>query len=184
MRTGLLAFVLMLSVLSTGCKTAGSTPEDRANTVRLSEAAVNDFERLKPSAYETYNKASVGMAVFPSIGKGGLGVGGAYGRGAVFEDGELTGYCKVEELNYGFQLGGQAITMIMFFENEPALQRFKRGEFALDASASAVIVEADASYTADFKKGVATTTFDSTGLMYQATLGGKRFKYLPADTFD
>jgi len=184
MRYALFALTIFIGLSSVGCATVGETPEARAETVRKAQYTVDQFEKNQPATYKLYNDAAIAKAVFPSIGKGGAGIGGAYGRGAVLQDGELIGYCKVEEINIGFQLGGQAISMIMFFKDKPALQRFQNGEISGDASASAVIVEADASATADFKNGVATATFDSAGAMYQATIGGKRFEYVPAELYE
>lgn len=184
MRIALFALTLFIGLSSVGCATVGATPEDRAETVRKAEFTISEFKKNQPATYKLYNDAAIAKAVFPNIGKGGVGIGGAYGRGAVFQDGELIGYCKVEEVNIGFQLGGQAISMIMFFQNKAALQRFQQGEVSGAASASAVIVEADASATADFKNGVATATFDSAGAMYQATIGGKRFEYVPAELYE
>lgn len=184
MRYTLLAIVLLAAFSALGCSTAPDSPEARALLVDDANRTLNTFKKLNPGAHKAYTESSVGVAVFPAVGKGGAGIGGAYGKGVVFDAGNLAGYCKIEELNIGFQLGGQEQSMIMFFGDDAALNRFKRGEVAGDASASAVAVNADASASADFKNGVATYTFDSAGAMYQATVGGKRFKFVPKDAYE
>lgn len=87
------------------------------------------------------------------------------------------GYCKIEQATIGFQLGGQAYSQIIFFQNKAALQAFKRGEIQGAAQASA-------SAQADYENGVAVFSMDSAGLMYEASVGGQKFSYLPKDAVD
>lgn len=140
---------------------------------------------------------SYGWAVFPNIGKGGLGVGGAYGNGCVFAGGRRTGGTKMVQLSVGFQAGGQAYSQIVFFKDKRAYDEFTSGNFEFGAGASAVAITAAASAQAgsagtsagasvtkdqartegDFVKGMAVFTIAKGGLMYEAALAGQKFSF-------
>ena len=142
---------------------------------------------------------SYGYAVFPTIGKGGIGIGGAYGKGRVYEKGKYVGDTEVAQVTLGFQLGGQAFSQIIFFEDQRAFKEFTSGNFEFGAQASAVAITAGASAAAtttgnsagisagrndantkgSYHRGMATFTVAKGGLMYEATIGGQKFKYTP-----
>lgn len=160
---------------------------------RLSvQAALLDFEKSQSLA--PYFADSFGCAVFPTIGKGGLGVGAAHGAGWVFRRGELEGMTKMTQVTVGFQAGVQAYSQIIFFEDEAAYLRFTTGNFELGAQASAVALtiganasastaggaSAGARYTqakSRFTEGLAVFTLAKGGLMYEATVGGQKFTF-------
>jgi len=138
-------------------------------------------------------------ALFPTIGKGGVGVGAAHGSGRVFRGGKAIGDTSMTQLSVGLQLGGQAFSQIIFFEDERALKEFTSGNFEFGAEASAVAITAaagaqastsgssagasggknDATTVGKYYKGMATFTIAKGGLMYQATIGGQKFSYKP-----
>jgi lipid-binding SYLF domain-containing protein len=118
--------------------------------------------------------------VFPTVGKGAVGVGGAYGKGVVYQQGEVVGYCDLSQGTVGLQLGGQAYREIIFFEYKEALDWFKTGNFAFSAQASAVAVNEGASADAKYDRGVAVFTMTKGGLMFEASIGGQKFGYQPA----
>ncbi len=120
---------------------------------------------------------AAGYAVFPSVGKGAIGVGGAYGRGELFEYGQVTGFCDISQATIGFQLGGQAYSELIFFETANALTRFRRGNFAFAAQVSAVAATAGVSADADYESGVIVFTMTKGGLMYEASVGGQKFSF-------
>ncbi|WP_455197076.1 hypothetical protein [Kaarinaea lacus] len=141
-----------------------------------------------------------GYAVFPTIGKGGIGIGGAHGSGQVYADGKLTGKTSMTQVNIGFQFGGQAFSQIIFFEDQRAYKEFTSGEFEFSAQASAVAItagaqakagtggatagataKADAGKQAEvgYQKGMAVFTFVKGGLMYEASIGGQAFGFEP-----
>ena len=128
--------------------------------------------RLKP-----YFKEAAGFAVFPNIAKAGLGIGGARGNGEVFEDGKVIGYTTVTQLSFGFQLGGQAFSQIIFFQNKRDIDRFTDGNFEFGASASAALITEGANASVDYTNGVAVMTFSKGGLMYEASIGGHKFTF-------
>lgn len=120
---------------------------------------------------------SVGYAVFPTVGKGGLCVGGAYGSGVLYAGGKPAGKATLTQVTVGFQLGGQAYSEVIFFENEKVLADFKAGNFALAAAASAVALASGASANAKYREGVAVFTATKAGLMFEAAVGGQKFSY-------
>jgi len=142
---------------------------------------------------------SYGYAVFPTIGKAGLGIGGAYGEGRVFEKGAYIGDTKMTQLSIGFQAGGQGLSQIIFFQDKRALDEFTSGNFEFGANASAVVITAAASGTASstgasagasggkkdattagqYHKGMAVFMIAKGGLMYEASVSGQKFSYKP-----
>ena len=137
--------------------------------------ALNKFKKI--SSLKTYFKKARGYAVFPNIGKGGIGIGGARGKGEVFEKGKVIGSTTLTQVSVGFQLGGQAFSQIIFFKNKKSLERFTEGNFEFGASASAVLISEGANASADYSDGVAVFTFSKGGLMYEASIGGQKFSY-------
>ncbi len=142
---------------------------------------------------------SYGYAVFPTIGKAGVGIGGAYGKGRVYREGVYVGDTSMKQLTVGWQLGGQGYSQIIFFEDERAFKDFTTGKFEFGAQATAVAITAGASAAAGtggaaatagsrkdeattagtYYKGMATFTVAKGGLMYEASIGGQKFSYRP-----
>ena len=138
-----------------------------------------------------------GYAVFPTIGKGGIGIGGAHGSGRVYEAGTHVGEASMTQVTVGWQLGGQAYSQIIFFEDKRAFDEFTRGDFEFGAQATAVAITAGASAQAstggagasagssagksktagEYHKGMAVFTVAKGGLMYEASIGGQKFTY-------
>ena len=137
--------------------------------------ALNKFKKI--SSLKTYFKKARGYAVFPNVGKGGIGIGGARGKGEVFENGKVIGSTKLTQVSIGFQLGGQAFSQIIFFKDKKSLERFTEGNFEFGASASAALISEGANASADYSDGVAVLTFSKGGLMYEASIGGQKFSY-------
>jgi lipid-binding SYLF domain-containing protein len=146
--------------------------------------------------------ACYGYAVFPTIGKGGLIVGGAHGSGHVYEKGTYIGDTTVTQVSVGFQAGGQAYSQIIFFEDKRALDEFTNGNFEFDAGVSAVAITAAASGDAGtqgasatasggkkdattvgshYYKGMAVFTIVKGGAMFQASVAGQKFTYTPKE---
>jgi lipid-binding SYLF domain-containing protein len=154
-------------------------------------AAIDKF-KASPQLTKFFNN-SYGYAIFPNIGKGGFGLGGAYGEGSVFKKGQKTGTSSMIQVTLGFQLGGQAFSEIIFFQNEKSYQDFTSGNFEFSAQASAVAITAAAnaktsttgmaagagekSQTGKYQNGMAAFTYIKGGLMYEAALGGQKFSF-------
>lgn len=149
---------------------------------------------------QQFFESSYGYAVFPTIGKGGIVVGGAHGKGQVYAGGKPTGKTSMTQLTVGFQLGGQAYSQMIFFQDKRAYEEFTSGNFEFGAQASAVAitagVQAQAStggstasantgykdsgaQQANYQKGMAVFTLAKGGLMYEASIGGQKFSFEP-----
>ncbi len=134
------------------------------------------FEKGDPGMQAWFREA-YGYAVFPSVGKGGIGIGGARGKGLVYEQRKLVGKVTLTQVTVGFQLGGQAFSEVIFFKDKTAFDDFRRGNFEFEAGVSAVALTAGASADLAYSKGVAVVTATKGGLMYEASVGGQKFDY-------
>ena len=137
---------------------------------------IEKFKAKDPGMEKIFADA-VGYAVFPTVGKGGIGIGGARGKGWVYEGGWIAGKSTLTQVTIGLQLGGQAYSEIVFFQTRQALDNFKQGHLKLDAQASAVALTARASADLAYRKGVAIVTMAKGGLMYEASVGGQKFSF-------
>jgi len=159
--------------------------------------AISTFKYAGESG--TYFENCYGYAVFPTVGKGGLGVGAAHGSGRVYEHDKYVGDVKMNQVSVGLQAGGQAFSQIVFFQDKRSFDDCVGGEFEFDATVQAVAITAsatasagtaganagaasgakDATTAGKYHKGMAVFTVAKGGLMYQAAVGGQRFKYKP-----
>jgi len=154
----------------------------------------------KSEAVQPFFKNAYGYAVFPTIGKGGIGIGGSYGTGQVYEGGKVTGEVSMIKGSIGWQFGGQAFSQMIFFEDKRAYDDFTSGNFEFDATASAVAITAGAQAKAgtegtsagasagpatgkqaktSYHKGMVVFTHAKGGLMYEASIGGQKFTFKP-----
>jgi lipid-binding SYLF domain-containing protein len=140
------------------------------------DSAKAEFLKTDPSLSNLFANAA-GYVIFPNVGKGAVGVGGASGNGIVYEKGKMIGKAKMSQVSIGFQVGGQAYRELIFFENQEALDRFKKNNVELSAQASAVAATAGASANAKYREGVMIYTQQKGGLMYEASVGGQKFKF-------
>ena len=118
-----------------------------------------------------------GYVIFPSVAKGGLGVGAAAGTGQLLEKGKAMGEAKLRQVSIGLQAGGQAYIELICFEDQTSLDNFKKGNFEFSAQVSAVAVTAGVSKNAKYENGIMVLTLAKGGLMYEASVGGQKFKY-------
>lgn len=176
-QTALSLLVLLLS-LSGLSACSGWDPQDKARAELETGYAIDQFKQRDPGIRRFFDNA-FGYAVFPTVGKGAAGLGGAYGKGVLFEQGSAVGEAKLIQVTIGFQWGGQAYRELIFFEHQDDLERFKRGELELSAQASAVAITLGASASADYERGVAVFTMTKGGLMYEASIGGQKFSFRP-----
>lgn len=186
----ILRFLLItLSILSGSAAVA----DDYSDTVAL-------FKNAGESA--SFFNDCYGYAVFPTIGKGGLVVGGAHGKGRVYEHGKYVGDTSMTQLSVGLQAGGQAYSMIIFFQDQRAFKDFTRESFEFGADVSAVAITAaasgqvgttgasagasggkkDATTAGKYYKALAVFTIAKGGAMVQAAVAGQKFTYKPKAT--
>jgi lipid-binding SYLF domain-containing protein len=180
------ALVLLLFALSSGSSWADEY-EDTTKVFKNAGESGDFFDK------------SYGYAIFPTIGKGGIGIGAAHGTGRVYEKGKYVGDTSMTQVTIGLQLGGQAFSQIIFFEDKRAFTEFTSGNFEFGAQATAVAITAGASATAStsgnsagasggqnnantvgkYQKGLAVFTVAKGGLMYEASIGGQKYGYKP-----
>jgi lipid-binding SYLF domain-containing protein len=182
---GTMTLVLILALV------APLHADNYAKTVQVFRSS----DAVKPFFNNCY-----GYAVFPTVGKGGIGIGGAYGKGKVYAKGRPTGTVKLFKATIGFQLGGQAFSQIIFFQDKRAYDEFTGGNFEFDAGVSAVAITAGVQAKAgtegatagasagpatgaqaetSYRKGMAVFVHTKGGLMYEAAVGGQKFTYTP-----
>ena len=185
---------IVLPAIILGLTLAWFTPahaDNYANTIELFKKS----DVVKPFFDNCY-----GYAVFPTIGKGGIGIGGAYGQGQVYQGGKVTGTTSLVKVSVGFQFGGQAFSEMIFFEDKRAFEEFTSGEFEFDAGVSAVAITAGvqakvgtegatgsatagpatgAQAETKYHKGMVVFVHAKGGLMYEASIGGQKFNYKP-----
>ena len=143
-----------------------------------SQDAIGLFLKTDPGMKKFFESA-VGYAVFPDVTKGAFGIGAAHGGGCVYEKGALVGTASLTQVTIGLALGGQSYAEVIFFETAEALDSFKKSEMALSAQVSAVAAASGASSNAKYQLGVAVFTLAKGGLMYEASVGGQKFKFKP-----
>lgn len=164
-----------------------------------SYSATTAFYKTSP-AVQPFFKNSYGYAVFPTVGKGGVVIGAAFGKGRVYKQGKPTGSVTISKLSLGFQLGGQAFSQMIFFQDQRAYNDFISGNFEFDASVSAVAITASAQAKAGteggtaglgvgpatgsqakngYYKGMVVFVHGKGGLMYEAAIGGQKFDFTP-----
>jgi len=178
----------LLALVLLACPLAQAFADEYDDTVKL-------FQEAGQS--RMFFKNSYGYAVFPTIGKGGLGVGAAYGTGRVYAGGKYVGDSSMTQITVGAQLGGQAYSQMVFFKDKSAFDEFTSGNFEFGAQASAVAITAAASAqagsagasasasgtknsattAAEYHKGMAIFTVAKGGFMYEASIGGQKFGY-------
>ena len=141
-----------------------------------SKAAKSAFVKADSLMHSLFDN-SVGYVIFPNVGKGAIGVGGAAGNGILFEKGNPVGRASMKQVNVGFQFGGQAYREVIFFEDLSALDRFKQNKIEFGAQASAVAATAGAATNVKYTNGVMVFSQEKGGLMYEASIGGQKFNY-------
>ena len=150
--------------------------EKKQQILSDSKAAKASF--LKEDAgMSRFFDGAYGYVIFPNVGKGGLGVGGAGGNGVAYEQGAKVGFAKLSQVTIGFQAGGQSYREVVFFETAKEMQRFKDNKIEFSAQVSAVAAAAGVSADAKYVEGVAVFTMAKGGLMYEASVGGQKFKF-------
>lgn len=188
-RRGLFAFLLIVFA-----------PVTWSQEVQDFSETINTFREIPQVA--PYFDSAYGYAVWRTIGRGGIGIGGATGRGQVYVGGNVTGFSRLIDISIGFQLGGQAYRQIIFFQNQAAYDSFTQGNFEFDAQASAVAVTASAQASSGtqgsqatagatgsgtatasgaYQAGMRIFTMATGGLMYQATIAGQKYTFNPVE---
>jgi lipid-binding SYLF domain-containing protein len=168
----------MLLVLGGASWATAASTIDASKEVKEAQETIAAFKKADPELARFFDSA-IGHVVFPTVGKGGAGIGGAAGSGVVFEKGKPIGRASLTQVTIGAQLGGQTYSEIIFFETAPAFTDFKKGTLALAAQASAIAAAKGTSANAKYQNGVAVFTIPKGGLMAEASVGGQKFAFEP-----
>jgi lipid-binding SYLF domain-containing protein len=171
-----LIFILPVLILLTTVNSLFAQTGKDKSLESDAEIAKAEFIKTDPMMKSLFNN-SYGYVIFPNIGKGGIGIGGAAGNGIVYQRGSVIGKAKMKQVSIGFQFGGQAYREVIFFEGEYNLDQFKQNKFEFSAQASAVAVTSGASANVKYANGVMIFTQTKGGLMYEASIGGQKFDY-------
>lgn len=171
LKYGFILIALMTTILS-----EAQTTRKEKNLVADCRAAKQDFIHTDGLMNNLFSNAYA-YVIFPNVGKGGIGVGGAAGKGIVFERGAVIGKAQLTQVSIGFQFGGQAYREVIFFETKADLDRFKENKIEFSAQASAVALTVGASANVKYSDGVMIFTQQKGGLMYEASIGGQKFNY-------
>ncbi len=167
----LMAF-LLVALLSAGAQAWDPSEVDDLNAKAMEAKA--EMLKADPKMQRFFDSANAYVTI-PTVGKAGFGVGGARGKGLLYEGGKPTAIVTLTQLTVGFQWGGQAYSEFLFFKDAKDTEDFKRGNYELGAQASAVAVTAGVSADANYTGGVAVFTRAKGGLMYEASVGGQKF---------
>jgi lipid-binding SYLF domain-containing protein len=154
----------------------GQSDAKKEEIVADAKVAKAEFIKADPKMASLFSKA-YGYVIFPNVGKGAVGIGGASGNGVVYEKDAQIGTAKMTQVSIGFQWGGQAYREVIFFEKKENMDKFKENKVELSAQVSAVAVKSGASATAKFVDGVMVFTMQKGGLMYEAAVAGQKFKF-------
>jgi lipid-binding SYLF domain-containing protein len=171
-----LKFVIVLAALVIGGTAMSQSTRKEKKLVRDCQEAKMEFIATDGLMRNLFDNA-YGWVLFPNVGKGGIGIGGAAGNGIVYERGNIIGKAQLTQLSIGFQFGGQAYREVIFFEAKEDLDRFKQNKIEFSAQASAVAATAGVSANVKYKDGVMIFTQQKGGLMYEASVGGQKFNF-------
>jgi lipid-binding SYLF domain-containing protein len=174
-RSFIAALGLIGSSFAVSASASDGSPDQLAADV---QATIERFQQ-KDSTFKTTLKGLVGYAVFPEIAKGGLIVGGAGGKGEVYQGGKLIGHAKLSQGTVGAQIGGQKFSQVVFFRTKGALNRFKKNRLELSAQATANAADQGGAAAAKYADGIAIFILPISGLMAEASVGGQKLKFTP-----
>jgi lipid-binding SYLF domain-containing protein len=171
--------LIAISLVMAGCSTEDVVEAPDAEEVAVIEGTTADLKRADPDIQRFFDQAHA-YVIFPSVGEGGLVVGGARGTGWVYEKGNLVGQAKMTQISIGAQAGGQSYAEVIFFRDRTALNAFKAGKTELGAEVSAVVLKSRAAKTAGYDpSGLAIFVLPKGGAMAEAAVGGQKFSYEP-----
>jgi lipid-binding SYLF domain-containing protein len=157
---------------------AVTVPAHAGGLKAASQEAVQNFKQADPSLSKFFRN-SVGYAILPSVGEGGLIIAGKHGDGLLYEKGKVTGKVTMSAVTIGAQVGGGKFSEVIFFETNAALNSFKGSNYEMSAAAKASIAASGVAARAKYEQGVAVFTLPKSGAMVAAAVGGQKFKFEP-----
>lgn len=174
---GLIGLTIVVFIVG-GCSPVPKSPEARnVLSAQVKESIV--VMKAQDPTINGFFERSYGYAVLPKVFKGAFWIGGAGGKGEVYERGSMVGYCSMKQATLGFSFGGEFFREIIFFRDKVDLDRFKAEEYVFSAQMTGVALTTGAAAKADYKSGMAVFVMTDKGLMVDASLGGQKFNYVP-----
>lgn len=141
-------------------------------------AALDRLYASQPEAQSLAAKA-VAMLVFPRIMKGGVGLGGELGEGAMLVSGETTQYYRLTSVSFGFQLGLQAKSEVILFMTQDSYRNFADHDgWEAGVDGSIAVVEFGVGREIDtnsIRDPIIAFIYGNKGLMYNLSLEGSKF---------
>lgn len=173
--------IVSLVMLGAPMVRAGESSQKKEHEAKLTKTTADTIELFKKTdpKLAKFFSDSAGYAVFPCVTKGAIGIGAAYGEGQVFAKGKQIGTASMTQVTIGAQLGGQEYSEVIFFETKSTLDSFAGSRWAMSAQATAVAAADGAAATAKYQQGVLVFTMVKGGLMFEASIGGQKFKFTP-----
>jgi lipid-binding SYLF domain-containing protein len=168
--------IALLAALFAGCATAPATRAERESLQTSARATLDEMIARNPAIQETIRNVP-GYAVFPSIGKGGVLVGGAHGQGILYERGVPTGFVSVEQASIGAQLGGQTFAQLLVLRTPQEVAAVRAGRFTAGADLGVVVLSQSASTQTNFNPNASIFVLPRGGLMVDISVSGQRIKY-------
>ena len=180
MRTAMLSLLGVLAMTLVGCETSSpNSPANRTGVRSEADIALRQMTAQDPKLQDVLNSAYA-YAIFPNVGEAAAGIGGASGRGVVYQNGQVVGTAKLDQLSVGPQAGGQSYSELIVFKDQNAFDHFKNGNLEFGAQATATVVKAGAAGTAPFANGVAVYILPKGGLEVGANISGQKLSFTPS----
>jgi lipid-binding SYLF domain-containing protein len=170
--------IILAAVFTAGCSPVPNKAESKEVLAAEVNEAIALFKQQDPGIQRFFDQ-SAGYVVIPKIFKGAFVLGGAYGKGLLYEDGRMTGYCSMSQATLGISFGGEFFREIIFFRDKADVEKFKSEEYTFSAQATAVALSAGVAAKSDYKDGMAVFVMADAGLMVDASVGGQKFNFVP-----
>lgn len=168
--------IALLAALFAGCATAPATRAEKESLQTSARATLDEMIARSPAIQDTIHNAP-GYAVFPSIGKGGVLVGGAHGQGILYEHGVPTGYVSVEQASIGAQLGGETFSELLVLRTPQEIADVRAGRYNVGANLGVSVLKEGASTQTNFNPNASVFVMLRGGLMVDVSVNGQRIKY-------
>jgi lipid-binding SYLF domain-containing protein len=172
------SMAVMLAISVAACAGAPRTATQRENLEESARITLSRMETRDPGLRRLLEDAP-GYVVFPTIGKGGAIIGGAFGRGVLFENNRPSGYVELSQASIGAQLGGQTFAELLVVRDANTLRKLKGGTFELGADASVVALTAGAAGSTSLDDDTTVFVMPLGGLMVDLSVSGQQITYRP-----
>ncbi len=165
-------------IILCGCAAVPETAEKKDTLHAEVAEAIAVFKSADPKIQRFFDR-SYAYTVLPKVFKGAFWLGGAYGKGEVYEQNLLAGYCTISQATLGFSFGGEFFREIVFFRDKEDFDTFRESGYTFAAQATATALTVGAAVKAGYDRGVAVFIASDVGLMVDASLGGQKFSFSP-----